>query len=149
MLERSPTNVSKLTEKELKNLNVHIKFEERVATASKLGNDQHELTLTSGRKLTADVYIPTFGLAPNNSYIPAKFLNAEGFVVVDEYLQVKGAKDVWAIGDISATEGSQYLPANTQATHAVKNIILAGNGKALLAYKGWVSSGYSPIFLVW
>ncbi len=42
-----------------------------------------------------------------------------------------------AIGDVSATERSQYMPANRQAGHAVKNIILSLSGKPLVAYKAW------------
>lgn len=92
------------------------------------------------------MYIPTFGLTPNTSYLSATFLDNDGFVVVDDYLQVKGAGPVWAIGDVSAMEGSQYLSANRQASHAVKNIILSISGKPLLAYKAWPCEKQYPVY---
>ncbi|PON24162.1 hypothetical protein TGAM01_v206850 [Trichoderma gamsii] len=137
VLESSPASVSKLTEKELTNLGVHVKLQEKVAASSQLPDGRQELTLSGGDKLITDMYIPTFGLTPNTSYLSATFLDNDGFVVVDDYLQVKGAGPVWAIGDVSAMEGSQYLSANRQASHAVKNIILSISGKPLLAYKAW------------
>ena len=82
-----------------------------------------------------DLYIPTFGLIPNSSYVPAKFRNANGFVTVDEYLKVKGAENVWAIGDVSDLEPLQFMVANNQSAHLAKNIILILSKKMPLPYK--------------
>jgi apoptosis-inducing factor 2 len=79
---------------------VNIKLRTTITSSPQLPNGQQELTLSSGDKLTTDLYIPAFGLIPNSSYIPAKFLNPNGFVKVDEYLKVKGEGDVWAIGNL-------------------------------------------------
>ncbi|KPM41360.1 hypothetical protein AK830_g5177 [Neonectria ditissima] len=137
VLESSPTSVANIATKELLNLGVKIELQETVATSTKLPDGRHELTLSSGKKLITDMYIPTFGLAPNTSFVPTKFLDATGAVVVDERLQVNGAGLVWVIGDASSTEGSQYMPCNRQSAHAAKNIILMLNGKPLVSYSPW------------
>ena len=98
-------------------------------------NGRQELTLSGGDKLIADMYIPTFGLTPNSSYIPAKFLNANGSVTVDEYLKVKGARDVWAIGDVSDVEPSQFISCDRQSVYLAKNITLVLSDKTPLPYK--------------
>jgi NADH dehydrogenase FAD-containing subunit len=97
--------------------------------------------------LTADVYIPTFGLVPNSSYIPEKYLNTSGFVKVDEYFQVKGLEKqhVWAIGDISDLEFPQVLPADRQSTHLAKNIALILNNKAPVPYKEGTRGKFVPL----
>jgi apoptosis-inducing factor 2 len=81
------------------------------------------------------MYIPAFGLSPNSSYIPSKFLDDKGFVEVDMNLRVKGAEDVWAIGDVSALEWNQYLAGRAQAIYLSKNFGSALKGKVPAPYK--------------
>ena len=86
-------------------------------------------SLSNGERLVTDLTIPTFGLVPNSSYVPEKFLNANGYVVVDEYLKVKNAGSVWAIGDVCDTEYSQILSCDRQSVYVAKAIsfILSDN----------------------
>ena len=121
--------------KNLQNLKVDIKLQTKVTGSAQMPNGRHELTLSGGDKLNTDMYIPTFGLVFNSSYIPAQFLNANGSVRVDEYLKVKGAEDVWALGDVSDLEGSQYMFLEYQSAHLAKNIALILSNKAPLPYK--------------
>jgi NADH dehydrogenase FAD-containing subunit len=114
---------------------VNLKLNTKVKDATQLPNGQYELFLSSGEKLTTDMYIPTFGLVPNSSYLSSEFLDANGYVVVDSYLNVLGTKDVWAIGDVSACEWSQFIPADKQSAHLAKNIVLLLNNKKPLPYK--------------
>lgn len=93
------------------------------------------------------MYIPTFGLLPNSRYVPIKFLNAGGFVTVDEFLNVKGKgngidtaslKDVWALGDVSDLEYAQFVSCDKQSVYLAKNVILAlraDNNRPPLPYK--------------
>ena len=74
--------------------------------------------------MITDLYIPTFGLIVNSSYVPSRFLDADGYVMVDEYLAVKGAKDVWAIGDVSDAEFPQFLPLDRQSKYLAKAITM-------------------------
>lgn len=101
---------------------------------------RQELLLSSGEKLVTDLAIPTFGLVPNSSYVPKKFLNTNGYVVVDEHLKVKNAESVWAIGDISDTEFSQFLSCDRQSTHVAKAIsFILRDDKILPPYQPFTS----------
>ncbi|MCJ1400479.1 hypothetical protein MMC11_003685 [Xylographa trunciseda] len=135
ILEGSPTSISKYALKALANLNVDVKLDTKVMGSVQLPDGRKELTLSSGDKLTTDMYVPTFGLVPNSSYIPTSYLNANGSVMVDEFLRVKGAKDVWAIGDVSDIELPQFITCDRQSTHLAKNMISILSNKPLLPYK--------------
>jgi apoptosis-inducing factor 2 len=135
VLEGSPANVSKIAMKELQNLKVQVKLQTRVIGSAELPNSQQEITLSDGDPITADMYIPMFGLKPNSSYLPPHLLNADGLVIVDEHLRVKGTDDVWAIGDISDIERAQYKAAVTQSAHLAKSITSILANKASLPYK--------------
>lgn len=69
------------------------------------------------------MYVPAYGLVRNSSYVPEKFLNSARAVVVDEYLKVKGADSVWALGDITNVENMQYMPCTNQTTYVAKSIV--------------------------
>lgn len=112
-----------------------LKYNSRVTSSTKTSEGGHELTLSNGEKLTADLYIPTFGMSPNTSYLDGKYLNTKGYVVVDEYLKVKGAQDVWAIGDVSDREPPQFMFANNQSIHMAKNFFLLLKNEKQLPYK--------------
>lgn len=111
-----------------------------------LPDDRQELTLSNGEKMIADVYIPTFGVKPNSSYMPSKFLDSNGYIIVDELLSVKGLKDVWAIGDVSNAEPPQFIFVDRQSTHLAKNMILMLSGKPPLPYKV-TTSGMTPLLI--
>ncbi|RFU35494.1 hypothetical protein B7463_g854, partial [Scytalidium lignicola] len=134
ILPQSPKFVSRISTASLLNLHVSIKYLTRVVS-SKASDGGHILTLSNGEHLKADMYIPTFGLTPNSTYIPSKFLNDNGFVEVDEYLRVKGLKDVWAIGDVSAMEAKQYLPSRAQAFYLSKTFASILRNKLPTPYK--------------
>ncbi|KAJ5625071.1 hypothetical protein N7510_001380 [Penicillium lagena] len=64
------------------------------------------VSLDNGDKLTADLYFPTTGVLPNNSFIPAPFLDKDGWVKVDKELRVQGddskaSLPIYAAGDIT------------------------------------------------
>jgi apoptosis-inducing factor 2 len=139
VLEGAPPSLSKIATKELQNLKVDIKLQTKVKGSAKMPNGQQELTLSDGNKLITDMYIPTFGLIPNSSFIPEKFLNMNRFVTVDEYLKVKGAGDVWAIGDVSDVEGSQLITCDKQSAYLAKNIIFLLSNKNAVPYKASAS----------
>lgn len=49
---------------------------------------------------------------PNNAFIPAQMLNEEGFVEVDETLRVLGHANVFAVGDIAASDANRSSARN-------------------------------------
>lgn len=131
--------------KGLQNLKVNIRLSQKVIGSTPLPNNRTEVSLSTGEKLIADLYIPSVGVVPNSSYIPTKHLNAEGFVVVDEYFGVKGAEDVYAIGDVCDVEPPQFIYADRQSTFLAKNLALILGGKPPLAYKLFFMSKYNAL----
>lgn len=145
LLPENPPFISKFAIKELQNLHVDIKFGAKVVAVTPYPDGRQELNLSNGTKIIADLYIPTFGLAPNSSYIPSKFLNKDGYVLVDDHLALKGAKDVFAIGDVSAVEPSQFIYCDKQSSYLAKNIILLLSSKPLLSYKAATTRKSPPV----
>ncbi|KAH8821346.1 hypothetical protein F5884DRAFT_688547 [Xylogone sp. PMI_703] len=135
ILPQSPEFVSRIATTSLLKLHVSIRYQTHVVSSSLAPDGRHILTLSDGECLSTDMYIPTFGLTPNSSYIPSKLLNSDGFVEVDEYLRVKGAKDVWAIGDVSALEVKQYLASRAQALYLSKAFTSILRNKLPTPYK--------------
>lgn len=121
--------------RELQNLKVNIRLQTRVKESAQMSDGRQELMLSDGSQLITDMYIPAYGLVPNSSYAPSKFLNANGFVIVDEYLKVRGAEGVWAIGDVSATEPCQFITCDKQSVYLAKNIIAVLRNEVPLPYK--------------
>jgi hypothetical protein len=138
--KKVPKSVSETATNYLQDLNVNIKLQTKIISSAQMPNGQEELILSNGEKLVTDLYIPTFGLTPNSSYIPAKFLNAKGLVVVDNYLKVKGAGDVWAIGDVADVDSLQFISCDRESAHLAKNIILLLSNKTPVPYKALTSS---------
>ncbi len=149
VLEEAPASVSKVATEELQNLKVDIRLQTKVVGSTVMPNGRQELTLSGGDILITDMYIPTFGLIPNSSYIPAKFLNANGYVTVDEYLKVKGAEDVWAIGDVSDVEASQFITCDRQSAYAARNMTFILSNKTPLPYKAITSRMATSLLLSW
>jgi NADH dehydrogenase FAD-containing subunit len=92
------------------------------------------------------MYIPTFGVKPNTSFLPAELLDADGFVRVDQYLRVTGTKDVYAVGDVSNMQAPQAFHVKAQTKYLAKSIVLgvAGKGGAVGAYKASASGEFCP-----
>lgn len=153
ILEESPSSVSNLAAKALQDLNVKIKFQTRItSTSSSITNDNDELghhialNLSDNTTLRTDMYIPTFGLTPNSGYMPARYLNPDGYVLVDEFMNVKAngeaaLRNVWALGDVADLEYAQFVSCDKQSVHLAKNVLRAlkdiGGGKKveLVPYK--------------
>jgi NADH dehydrogenase FAD-containing subunit len=126
--------------KELSNLKVKVKLQNKVMSSTQLETGRQELTLSSGEKLVTDLYLPLFGLTPNTSYVPENFLNSQGYVMADEYLRVKGTEAAWAIGDVSDVEFSQIMSCDRQSVHLAKTITALLSSKSPVPYKASTTS---------
>ncbi|GLI79647.1 hypothetical protein PoHVEF18_007986 [Penicillium ochrochloron] len=121
-------SASAVGEKKLKEKNVKIITSAKVtgAEASADGTKSWTVTLDNGKKLSADVYIPTTGAIPNSSFIPAEFLDSNGWVKVDKELRVQSssgsALPIYAVGDINTNNMRLSFKATEQAKIAVANI---------------------------
>lgn len=136
----------------LTNLRVHVKLNTSIASQSTLTDGRTELRLSDGSTLTADLYVPTFGVVPNSSYVPSEYLSSKGFVVVDPYLRVKGTKDIWAAGDVADIEWKQFKSAADLAAHVAKNLTNVLQKVEPVPYKATQPSGRmypSHIVFVW
>jgi NADH dehydrogenase FAD-containing subunit len=135
VLEGTPPSVSSVATKALQSLNVAIKPQTKALSTVELPNGRKELTLSSGDTIITDMYIPTFGLIPNSSFVPANFLNPNGFVMVDGHLNLKGVTNVWALGDISEIEHSQFITCDRQSVYVAKSLVSVLGGKTSVPYK--------------
>lgn len=127
--------VSNGAEKVIKNLGVKVVKSTRIISATLLESGKTELSLSNNTTLTVDLYLPTTGLLPNTSYVPAKLRNEGGYVKVDNFLRVKDAEDIWAAGDVIDVQRAQAVNTATQSTHVAKNIDALLKGKAVTPYK--------------
>lgn len=126
-------------ESELKKLNVTVRYGARVDSTQTLPDGRTEVKLLGGGTLVTDLYLPTTGVVPNTEYIAARYLSAdEGYrtVLVDEYLRVQGARDVWACGDVVSKPRAGFMITQKQAASVAKNVEAALAGKAPAVAKG-------------
>lgn len=82
---------------------------------------------------TADVVLAALGqVQPNTAWLPASMLDDDGFVAVDEHLQVPGAPGVFAIGDVAASDplrSSARARADGLVAHNVRAALEGGRMK--------------------
>lgn len=135
VLENRPASVSKTALKQLDVLGVDVRLNTKAKDPVTLPDGKQELTLSGGEKIVVDLYVPTFGVLPNSSFVPSQYLDPQGFVQVDQYLQAKGAEGVFAIGDVNNSEAPQFWFVEKQSVHIAKNLILSLSGKAPVPYK--------------
>lgn len=102
--------------------------------------DNGEVLLTSGEKLEANLFLPTYGQQPNTDFLHSQSLDEHGFVKVDERLEVSGLENVFAVGDMSNKEPPQYIFLERQASHMANNVIRLLKGEQLVPYKPFTKS---------
>jgi NADH dehydrogenase FAD-containing subunit len=89
-------------------------------------NSTWTVSLEGGDKLSADLYIPTTGVTPNNSFIPPQFLDKDGWVTVNSEMRVQSTDGstlpIFAAGDITNNSMRLSLKALEQAHVAAANL---------------------------
>ena len=87
---------------------------------------------TGQEAFAADVVLWAVGkVRPNTGFLPAEILDEHGFVRVDEHLQVVGHPEVFAVGDVAATDPNRSSARNwgyRVVTHNI-GVALKGAGK--------------------
>lgn len=109
LLTGVPPSVAAFADNELKKLHVKVVKDTKIVSSSTAADGKTELALSNGEKMMVDLYLPTIGVIPNSDFLPKSLLDDNGFVVVDQYLKVKGAEDIWAAGDINNCQPAQYI----------------------------------------
>lgn len=109
------------------------------------------VTLSNGETLTTDAYVAAIGVIPNNEYIPASFLNEEGFVHVDDQFRVLTSSSSSSSSDKTPAEGIYALGDITQHSYRVVSRIekqtkaIVANLKAdILGGSNKRATGYDP-----
>jgi hypothetical protein len=152
----------------LANLNVEVLTSRKVQKAEQDSETKKwTATLDDGETLTADLYISTTGVIPNNDFIPSEFLSADGWVEVDSHFRVKsGAKKgdkhlfIYALGDITTYPQRMVAKLHQQVPAVAANIKadILGQGKrpeyspgntVMMVVPVGSSSGTGQLFFGW
>ncbi|KAJ5517790.1 hypothetical protein LT330_006901 [Penicillium expansum] len=124
---------SLMAEKVLAEKNVKVIASRKVANAVRNTSGttaQWIVSLDNGEQLEADAYISTTGVIPNNQFVPAEFLSADGWIAVDDKLCVKGGDgSIYALGDITTQPLRTAIKVAEQVPVVVANLKVAILGK--------------------
>lgn len=74
-------------------------------------------------------------VAPNTGWLPAELLDEHGFVRVTPTLQVPGHPEVFAIGDVAATDPLRSSARNRADGLLARNVRAFFDGGTLKAYR--------------
>ncbi|KAJ5351692.1 hypothetical protein N7452_000666 [Penicillium brevicompactum] len=122
------TSASSAARKQLEHKKVKVLTSKRVIGVETPAEEGSKwvVNLEGGDKLSADLYIPTTGVTPNNSFIPAQLLDQDGWVTVGKDMRVKSADGsklpIFAAGDITNNSMRLSFKATEQAQVAAANI---------------------------
>ena len=131
---------------ELAKLKVKIVSNTRVVGATMAPTGKQSLALrpsdkntgadTATTTLETDLYIPTFGVRPNTTFVPAAMLDTDGRVKVDrDTLQATGHANVFAIGDASNAQRVKGTYADAQVRYLAPAMQERLAGRSVPAYK--------------
>lgn len=133
LMERTHENAIKYAENFLKRKGIKIIYGERAE--KKHGN----IYITNKkREIETDMAFLCTGITPNYDFMEKNFkakLNQNGFIKVNEHLQLEGYTNIFAIGDVNdRAEEKTAQNAERQARIAVKNIIALEKNASLTQY---------------
>ena len=121
--------------KQLRSLNVELKLGTRVTAEKPDANGATELTLANGETINADLHIPTFGLTPNTSFLPADLLDETRSVKVKPSMQSPVHANIWATGDAAGVREKKNLTAKIMGEITVHNVLATVEGKGAETFK--------------
>lgn len=137
-------SVRRSADADLAKLGVELVRGARVTEVRESGDGkQKDVVLSTGKTLSADLFIPIYGVRPNSGFLPAELLDSNGYVKLRKTLQTVGLDNVWAVGDVGDAEvDKKATRAEAQVLHLATNLdaALRGDGVAgVVDYKptGW------------
>ncbi len=92
----------------------------------------------AGRTIEADIWFRCYGLTPVSDYLRGDLASARlptGSIEVTAQLQVKGQRNVFALGDVAAADLKTAARAGREAEVVVANILALVAGGELQAYE--------------
>lgn len=98
-------DIAKLAERKLAALGVEVRYNSRVidTSASKTASGGTTITLDNGQTLSADLFVPAYGVLPNSSWLPKHLLDTKNYLLTSSTLRVDAAGPrVYALGDIAS-----------------------------------------------
>jgi NADH dehydrogenase FAD-containing subunit len=139
---RFMTSMRKDVKRSLEKLGVKVVTNTRVTsvTDSTKGKGGKMLELTGTKdskksKLYADVYLPTFGTAPNTDYVPEEMLDGDRRVRQTTYLRAEGYDDIFVAGDAGNLQAPNGKITDDQVIHIVKGLQAYLTGAELPKYQ--------------
>jgi NADH dehydrogenase FAD-containing subunit len=100
------------------------------------GEDKNKINKTDTATLETDLYIPTFGVRPNTTFVPAAMLDADDRVKVDrDTLQATGYANVFALGDASNAQTANGKHADAQVRFLAPALQDRLAGRTMPTYK--------------
>ncbi|MEO7077951.1 MAG: FAD-dependent oxidoreductase [Rhodococcus sp. (in: high G+C Gram-positive bacteria)] len=106
------------------------------------GDDAHRLTdapvtwSTGQQPVVADVVIWAIGrVEPNTAWLPGEMLDDRGFVAVQPTLRVVGHENVFAVGDVAATDPLRTSARNRGHALVARNVRSHLEGSSLRDYR--------------
>ena len=138
LLEGATAPVQKTALHLLRRRDVEVLTETTVVDAVYEAHNQvWKVKLSTGRTYTVDAYIATTGTISNNTFIPKSFLNAQGWVDVDEQLRVRednvNRTDTYAVGDITCHPYRLLSRVSLQGETVASNIVAVIERSAQIA----------------
>ena len=134
LLERNNDKIINYASNFLKKNGVEIIYNERVISNHKKTNFKTD----NNKTINTDLAFWCTGIKPNFEFMLKNFkesLNLQNQVIVNEYLQVNGQKNIFAAGDLTdRKEEKTAQNAKRQARIVIKNIISLYKNKKLHSY---------------
>uniref|UniRef100_H2ZGW3 Ferroptosis suppressor protein 1 n=1 Tax=Ciona savignyi TaxID=51511 RepID=H2ZGW3_CIOSA len=124
--------------------NITVIYSDRVSNLCDLTVNKHVegqvVQTTGGKEIAADLVIPCVGTTVNNSFFKAALADAmteSGALDVNEYLQVKGHENIYAMGDVTnLDEEKMAYTAKIHANLLMSNYIAEAKGEDRKPYSG-------------
>lgn len=149
-------SVSQVVEKDLQKLGVKLVHNTQVKEAQTDNTISEKdvavaqtttLTLSNNSTLTADLYLPLFGVQVHTGFVPPTLLDPAGNLALDKTMRVAGTKNIWGIGDVGNLEAKQVTVTDAQIVHlsSALHFVLTGDGKQVV--KEYRPSSKKMIFI--
>ncbi|KAH6702025.1 hypothetical protein BKA61DRAFT_704593 [Leptodontidium sp. MPI-SDFR-AT-0119] len=113
-------------QKQLEALGVKVVHGVKVEKTEEVQESKTKVWLSDGPSKIVDVYLDATGRRPNAPFVPKKFRDQRGAVVVDEHLAFVGAGPrVWAFGDVATLTKGGLFDIMNQGPVVLNNIEVA------------------------
>lgn len=113
-------DVRQTAKKELEKFKVKVLVTSKVTGVTER-NGKTIVDINNGEKtIETDLYIPTFGVVPNSSFLPSEMLDSAGFVKQTTRLRAPGHKNIYVVGDVGSLQAPRGVTNEAEVQHVVK-----------------------------